>query len=289
MGAFFFSTVLDIVEGTVGQLTHGSLFSGIGGIELGLEWAGFETAWQVEIDPFCNLILEKHWPNVQRFLDVKSVGKHNLKSVDLISGGFPCQDLSVGAGGKERGIGTSDNPTSRSGLWYEYARIVDELRPSWVLIENVPNLKNNGADIVISDMERTGYSCWASLVSAEVFGAPFQRRRVFILCHNDSYGTGSVGEEMGRTALPQELERTLAQACKDWQDWKHELGAGDASPRSDAEESEADAYARGVRELHGIPDWAHRLKTLGNACTPVIPALIGAFIQNYEKSNLLTP
>ncbi len=87
---------------------------------------------------------------------------------------------------------------------------------------------------------------------------------------------------MGWPPLLPELEGSLAKVCQDWQGWKHELVAGDASPRRSTEESEVDAYARGVRELYGIPDWTHRLKTLGNACTPVIPALIGAFIQNIE-------
>ena len=265
------------MEGTLSQLTHGSLFSGIGGIELGLEWAGFETAWQVEIDPFCNQVLEKHWPNVQRFLDVRTVGKHNLKPVHIISGGFPCQDISVGAGGKERGL-----HRERSGLWFEYARIVRELLPPWVLIENVPNLKNNGADQVISDMEGAGYSCWASVVGADTFGAPFQRRRVFILCHNNAYGARSTGEGMGGGALSQECEGKVAQACQDWRYWKHELGAGNARSVGGAEESESDSYARGLRAVYGVPDRMDRLKTLGNACTPVIPALIGEFIKEYE-------
>lgn len=260
-------------------MTHGSLFSGIGGIDLGLEWSGFETVFQVEIDSFCNVVLEKHWPHVKRYKDIKDVGKHNLTAVDLISGGFPCQDVSFAAGGKERGL-----HRKRSGLWFEYARIVNELKPNWVLIENVPNLKNFGADQVISDMERAGYSCWASVVGVDTFGAPHQRRRVFILCHNNSNGVGSIGEGMVEGwALSPELEGKMAQACQDWSYWQHELGAGDARSSGDAEESESDSYARNLRTIHGIPDGVDRLKTLGNACTPVIPALIGSFIQNFEN------
>jgi len=262
-----------------GALTHGSLFSGIGGIDLGLEWAGFETSWQVEINPFCNKILEKRWPNVPRFLDVKSVGKHNLQPVDLISGGFPCQDISVAAGGQERGL-----HRERSGLWFEYARIIRELQPRWVLVENVPNLKNKGADRVISDLEEASYSCWASVVGAEIFGAPFQRERVFILAHHNAYGTKRLGEDVGNGwTLSPELEGKVAQACQNWHYWEHELGAGNARSSGDPEESESDTYARGVGTVYGVPNWAHRLRALGNACTPPIPALIGAFIQNYEK------
>jgi len=260
-------------------LTHGSLFSGIGGIELGLEWAGFKTLWQVENSDFCNRVLEKRWPNVQRFLDVKSVGQHNLTPVDLISGGFPCQDVSVGAGGKARGL-----HRERSGLWFEYARVVRELRPRWVLIENVPNLKNNGADQVVADMEAAGYSCWASVVGADTFGAPFQRRRVFILCRDNAHGHRDprIGDASGWEVSP-ECQRKVAQACQDWNYWQHELGAGNARSSGDPEEPEPDAYARGVRAVYGVPDWMDRLKACGNACVPVIPALIGSFIQNYEN------
>jgi DNA-cytosine methyltransferase len=264
----------------VEALTHGSLFAGIGGIDLGLEWAGFETAWQVEIDPFCNKVLAKRWPNVPRFLDVRDVGAHNLKPVDLISGGFPCQDLSRGAGGKKRGLDAG----KRSVLWFEYARIVRELQPRWVLVENVPDLKNIGADQVISDLEGTGYSCWASVVGLETFGAPFKRERVFILAHHNSHDNPDLhkrlGEDLGGGALPPDVERSLAQACQNWRYWQHELGAGNARSDSGAEESESDAYARGIGTIHGIPRWTYRLRALGNACTPVIPALFGSFIQS---------
>ena len=262
-------------------MTHGSLFTGIGGIDLGLEWAGFETAWQVEIDPFCNLILAKHWPSVPRFTDVKSVGQSNLTPVDLISGGFPCQDLSLAAGGKKRGL------HERSGLWFEYARIVRELRPRWVLVENVPNLRNHGADTVLGDLEAAGYTCGASVVGVETFGAPFKRERVFILAHDKSYDNPDVHQRLregvGGGSLSPNAQRALAQTRQNWNYWEYELGAGNARSSSGAEESEFDAYARGKRELHGIPNWAHKLRALGNSCSPITPCLIGEFIQEYER------
>jgi site-specific DNA-cytosine methylase len=194
-----------------------------------------------------------------------------------------CQDLSVGAGGKKRGLDAG----KRSVLWFEYARIVSELRPRWVLVENVPNLKNHGADRVIFDLEGAGYSCWASVVGLETFGAPFKRERVFILAHDNSHDNPDVhqrlGESLGGGSLPPNVERQVAQACQDWRYWEHELGAGNARSDGGAEESETDAYARGVRAIHGIPNWTYRLRTLGNACSPVTPALIGSFIQNYES------
>lgn len=266
-------------------LTHGSLFTGIGGIDLGFEWAGFETAWQVETNSFCNKVLAKRWPNVPRFLDVRDVGKHNLSVVDVVSGGFPCQDLSRAAGGKERGL------HERSGLWFEYARIVREIRPRWVLVENVPDLKNIAADQVLSDLEGAGYSCWASVVGLETFGAPFKRERVFILAHDKAHDDADllqrIGEGVGGWALPPDVEGKVAQACQDWRYWQHELGAGNARAVGGAEEPEPAAYARGRRAIHGIPDWTHRLRALGNSCSPVVPALIGSFIQNCEALTVL--
>jgi DNA (cytosine-5)-methyltransferase 1 len=263
-------------------LTHGSLFTGIGGIDLGLEWAGFETAWMVEKDAFCNKVLAKRWPNVPRFPDVRSVGKHNLQPVDLVSGGFPCQDLSRAAGGKKRGL------HNRSGLWFEYARIVRELRPRWVLVENVPNLRDNGADTVLSDLEGAGYSCWPSVVGVEAFGAPFKRERVFILAHDNSHDDSDLhqrlGEGMGGRPLPPDVQGKVEEACENWRHWVHELGAGNAGQVGGAGEPEPAAYARGLGAIHGIPYWLYRLRALGNSCTPVIPALIGSFIQGYEQS-----
>jgi hypothetical protein len=193
-----------------------------------------------------------------------------------------CQDISIA--GRKRGIGTSDKPTRRSGLWFEFHRIIRECRPRWVLVENVPNLKNHGADRVVSDMEEAGYVCWPAVVGADVLGAPYQRRRVFVLCRDNSHGHCDIGEDVARGwEVPAECERKVAQAIKGWHHWKHELGAGDARPRGDADEPLADAYARGVRDILGIPDCVDRLKAVGNACTPVIPALIGSFVLRYER------
>lgn len=113
--------------------TMGSLFAGIGGFDLGFERAGFQTVWQVEINDYCRKVLAKHFPHAERFEDVRECGAHNLKPVDVICGGFPCQDISNA--GLRAGI-----DGERSGLWREYARIISELRPKAVLIENVAAL-----------------------------------------------------------------------------------------------------------------------------------------------------
>ena len=113
--------------------TFGSLFAGIGGIDLGLERAGWECKWQVEIDDYCQRVLAKHWPDVPRFGDITSLDGSELAPVDMIVGGFPCQDLSVA--GKREGI-----KGDRSGLFFELARLLRVVRPRYVLLENVPGL-----------------------------------------------------------------------------------------------------------------------------------------------------
>ncbi|MGA2630784.1 MAG: DNA (cytosine-5-)-methyltransferase, partial [Terriglobia bacterium] len=160
------------------KLRHGSLFTGVGGMDLGLAWAGYETAWQVEIDPFARKVVEKRWSNVPKFTDVRDCGRENLQPVDTITGGFPCSDVSTA--GKKRGLGTPDNPTERSGLWFEYLRIVRDLRPRWVLIENVSRLLHTeDGNTVLAQMEEAGYAWWSLRLPAEYLGAPHERERAW--------------------------------------------------------------------------------------------------------------
>lgn len=169
-------------------MRFGSLFTGVGGFDLGLEHAGFECAWQVEKDKFCLQILEEHYPNVRRYTDVREVGKHNLKPVDLICGGFPCQDLSVA--GKRAGF-----DGERSSLWFEFERIIDEMRPKWVIIENVPGLLSSkqGRDFgfVLNALDDRGYGVAWRVLDSQYFGVPQRRRRVFIV---GSLGSTSCAE-----------------------------------------------------------------------------------------------
>lgn len=155
-------------------MKFGSLFSGIGAIDLGLERAGMTCRWQVEIDEFANLVLEKHWPDVPRYRDVREVDGKKVEKVDLVCGGFPCTDISVaGRGAGLEGV--------QSGLWYEMFRIVREMRPNWVLIENVSALRTRGADAVLDGLEAQGYSCWPFVVGGREVGAPHKRQRIFII------------------------------------------------------------------------------------------------------------
>jgi DNA (cytosine-5)-methyltransferase 1 len=168
--------------------TVGSLFSGIGGFELGFEWAGFQTEWQVEINEYARRVLAKHWPNVERHTDVREVGKHNLKTVDVLIGGFPCQDISTAG----KGVGIEGG---RSGLWSEYARIIGELRPKYAVMENVAALVYRGLGRVLGDLAEIGYDAEWQVLSAAAFGAPHQRERIFIVGypHDDGLDGPQVG------------------------------------------------------------------------------------------------
>jgi DNA (cytosine-5)-methyltransferase 1 len=186
------------------KLTVGSLFSGIGGFELGLERSGgFETEWQCEIDPFCLKVLEKHWPNLQRFTDIKTMGIDNeMPYVDLICGGFPCQPVSCA--GKRKG------DEDDRWLWPEFYRIVCLVKPSWVVVENVPGLLSakHGQLFggILTDLAKAGYDAEWQVLSAAQFGAPHLRKRVFIVAHSNTSRLPSLWIE-GR------LQQTQGQTC----------------------------------------------------------------------------
>lgn len=165
----------------------GSLFSGCGGFDLGLEQAGMTPAWQVEIDPSCNKVLHHRWPNLERHEDVRNVGA-GLSRVDLLCGGFPCQDLSVA--GRRAGL-----DGERSGLFYELARVVETLAPSWLLVENVPGLlsadERRAMGTVLWRLEELGYLLAYRVLDSRYFGVAQRRRRVFIVGH---LGSGRAAE-----------------------------------------------------------------------------------------------
>ncbi len=160
------------------RMTFGSLFAGIGGFDLGLERAGMECKWQVEVDPFCQKVLASHWPQVKQYGDIKECGKHNLEPVDLICGGFPCQPFSVAG---KRG-GTEDDRY----LWPEMLRVISELKPTWVIGENVPGIIQMALEGVLSDLENQGYECQALLIPACGVDAPHRRNRVWVVAYRNA-------------------------------------------------------------------------------------------------------
>lgn len=180
----------------------GSLFSGIGGLELGLEWAGLgPVVWQCEIDPFNRAVLEKHWPNVTRFVDVTQ--PRHYPDVDLICGGFPCQDVSQ-AGGGHKGLAGA-----RSGLWYHFADVIAKARPPWVLIENVASGKQRWLPAVRRQMHLLGYRTRALGIAARDVGAPHMRRRVFVVAHSDGDRKPGVSFDAEVERLPQPVGHTV--------------------------------------------------------------------------------
>ena len=162
-------------------ITFGSLFAGIGGFDLGFERAGMTCKWQVEIDDYANKVLAKHWPHVHRERDIRETGPHNLERVDVICGGFPCQDISYAG----EGAGLDG---ARSGLFFEAVRVVRELQPRIVVLENVAALLTRGLDRVLGTLAEIGFDAeWHSL-SASSLGLPHLRARLFIIAYPSSEG-----------------------------------------------------------------------------------------------------
>lgn len=192
------------------------LFSGIGGMSLGLRMAGgYETVGFCEIEPFCLRVLAKHWPGVPIWEDIRELGPNDVVErvgrPDIIVAGFPCQDIS--AAGKGGGI-----HASRSGLVWDAIRLIHCLGPRWLLLENVPALRTRGADEVLESLEAFGYACWPLLVGADDVGAPHRRKRVWIVAYAgcERRGASRVGREIHeRLESEQASGAVLADALHD--------------------------------------------------------------------------
>lgn len=260
----------------------GSLFSGIGGLELGLERAGLgSVAWQVEIDPYCRDVLARHWPSAKRFGDVKKTTK--LPFVDVVCGGFPCQDIS-GAG---RGAGLAGE---RSGLWSEFARIVREIGPEIVIVENVASGARRWLPFVRRDLHLLGYRTRAIALSAFDVGAPHVRRRVFVVAANtdrvrlrneQQWGpwrrSRRVRDARESVTANARVSRTVADP-----NCLRELGSSEWSTsetwRWSRDESGWTAEPPVCGVGHGVPDRLDRERALGNAVVPQMAEVIGRFV-----------
>ena len=228
--------------------TFGSLFAGIGGMDLGLERSGWECKWQVEIDPFCRRVLAKHWPSVPKHDDVRTFPPDSGDwRVDLIAGGFPCQDIS-GAG---KGAGLDGE---RSGLWREQFRIIRDLRPRYVVVANSPVLLVRGLDRILGELASLGFDAEWSCLSACSLGAPHTRERLFIVAHSDGLDgeawLGAGHDRKGQASLQRDRIRE-----------RHEHWVESAS-----------RAARGADELPGRVD---RTRSIGNAVLPEVAEFIG--------------
>ena len=248
------------------ELTHFSLFSGVGGIDLAAEWAGFHTVGQCEFADYPTKVLEKHWPDVPRWRDVRdvtveSVRKRGIGEITLLSGGFPCQPFS--SNGKQRG------KLDERYLWPEMLRVITELRPAWVLGENVAGFIHLALDECLAGLESQGYACQSFSIPACGINAPHRRDRIFIVAR-DSYC--SIGRKIAE--IPQGENSEPAGICgydvcriPTW------AGGRSGKPTSFIPPSEVEPGI--YRMADGIPKRLDRLKCLGNAVVPqqVFPIL----------------
>lgn len=224
-------------------LTFGSLFAGIGGFDLGLGRAGMVCKWQVEIDEYANSVLAKHWPNVPRHGDVRTFpSAEGDWNVDVICGGFPCTDIS--SAGAKAGI-----EGEQSSLWREFARIIGELRPRYVVVENVSALFARGMGDVLRDLAGCGYDAEWQSIPAGLAGAPHLRARVWLVGYTDCHS---------QPILPSHAEAP----------WLRQAWPSDPDPM-------------GVDD--GLPYRTHRLRCLGNAVVPAIPEFIGRCIAQADQ------
>lgn len=236
-------------------LTHLSLFTGIGGLDLSAEWAGFQTVGQCEWAPYPTKILEKHWPDVPRWRDIKTLTGDNfyewtgVRTVTVISGGFPCQPFS--SAGKRRG-----DKDDRY-LWPEMFRVISEIRPRWIVGENVVGIVHLALDRVLSDLEGIGYACQTFIIPACAVGAQHRRDRVAIVAaDSDCFGCGRRGGQQRNDG-----NRTYPNA-------KRQTGWGKVSYSTVPPVWNQTALSGDLRKDYGVSDWVDRIKSLGNAVVP---------------------
>ena len=294
-----------------------SLFSGIGGFDLGFDRAGMTCVGQVEIDDFCRRVLAKHWPDVKRMADIREVKGDEFGTVDLICGGFPCQPHSLA--GKRKGAEDDRN------LWPEYRRLVDAIRPRWVVGENVPGLAYTMLDEIISDLENLQYEVVTFDIPAIAFDAPHIRRRLFIVAHAKSERINrglqsdaaqwredeqeSNGNGKGVAHAEINAVRPGLRPDESPGQWRRRSGNGSSTVgvvskpdragrqeqwRGIATREEYAAIERSSkwpaepgmgRMAYGVSDRVGRLKSLGNAVVPQVAEWLGRRIMEVENSH----
>ena len=261
-----------------------SLFSGIGGLDLAFEWAGGQVAAMCEIDKYCQKVLRKHWPDVPLFGDIKELKADSVGTVDIIYGGFPCQPFSVA--GKQKG--QNDDRY----LWPEFSRLVEELRPRWVVGENVPGILRLAADDVCADLERQGYEVGIWDFEAAAVGARHRRERIFFVAHagrslqQGDVKRGYIQEETGKgnALAPERPSKILAAYtdCERCEEQQQSVKTEEAykAVGCDSGRQPKSGMDRGFNGFpdvldgsispttNGISNRTNRLKALGNAVVP---------------------
>jgi len=244
------------------MLTVGSLFAGIGGLDLGLERAGMQVRWQVENDPYCIRVLEKHWPDVKRYGDIRGIKWSEVEPVDLICGGFPCQPVSIS--------GLRKGSEDERWMWPDFYNAICEINPEWVLAENVPGLLSIESGQlfggILRDLAEMGYDAeWGSIPSAAI-GTHFRGERVYVIASRseaDCLRRKGQWANPIRTAFSRaEFERLVQreiQLC---------VPAGKCGRISD-----------------GVPSRVDRLRCLGNAVVPQVAEYIGKAIVEADNGS----
>jgi DNA (cytosine-5)-methyltransferase 1 len=242
-----------------------SLFSGIGGLELGLERAGMTVVGQVEIDPFCRRVLAKHWLEVPRHDDVRTCVEwwrtEPRPAVHVVAGGFPCQPVS------SAGLGLAQD--DGRWLWPDMARVVRELRPRYVLVENVPGLLDRGFGDVLGDLARLGFDAEWGVLSACALGAPHTRERVFVVAYPEGKSwwpaaCRPVGAVLATAGTGSPGVGLTEPGDSGW--WDSEPGVG--------------------RVADGIPGRLDRRAALGNAVVPQVSERIGRLILAADRESV---
>jgi DNA (cytosine-5)-methyltransferase 1 len=272
------------------------LFSGIGGFSLGLERAGMRTVDFCEIEPFCRSVLKTHWPDVPIFEDVTKLKASDInEQVNVIAGGFPCQDISTAG----RGAGLSG---SRSGLWFEYHRLINEIQPQFAIIENVSALRSRGLDEVLRSLAKIGYDAEWHCIPASAVGAPHRRDRIWIVAYpsrnrlqeregKDRESFCSERLQSGMDLIGKSFNVADAIRIGQQGPWTH----GDARNSETNGEGQTTQFIYGGfgniwrvepdvgRVANGVPGRVDRLRALGNAVVPQIPEMIGRAIMDAMK------
>jgi len=237
-------------------LTFGSLFAGIGGFDLGFERAGMACKWQVEIDDYANRVLEKHWPDVRRWRDVRTFPPKPIDAwrVDVVAGGFPCTNIS--SSGDCSGI-----EGEQSGLWFEMLRIIRVIEPRFVAVENVADIVHRGLGDVLKGLAEAGFDAEWQCLPAAAFGSPQKRDRMFIVAYRDCGGQSLGGEYYRR----QEADI----ASEHEESWNYIDGLAAAEHAA----SSAPGRVRGMDDA--VPSRVDRIRCLGNAVVPQVSHWIG--------------
>lgn len=235
-------------------MRFGEVFAGIGGWALGLERAGWRCAWQIENDPFCNRVLAKHWPSVERRSDVREVDPGTLTRVDAIVGSPPCQDISnAGTLGARNGL-----DGFRSGLFFELLRLAESMRPQWVMVENVES-RIDYVPIMRRAFFGIDYASVQLVLHAGSFGARHVRARSFVVAHAD-------GESEPLRALHEAVARLRPVPSALWN--------GGETPSG------------GFRMGHGVPNLLDRCRVLGNSVSPVITEWLARQIDRHNERKI---